>query len=455
MLFLFQILFIIFSVLMLPWYLTKVFRTSNVARRFWERFGFYSAEVRRQAAGGNYLWVEACSVGETRVALLLIEQLHRRWPDSQIALTTTTSTGRALALKSVPAGVLVLYFPVDFYLCTRRAMRLLRPRMLLIVERDIWPTLVLTARRYGVPVGIVNGRMSQKSFCTYHRLGVLSRSIYRSFDLVCAQGPQDAERHYQLGVHQDALRVTGSMKFDEAQKPAANSEQALRFLHACGADASRPIWVCGSTHWGEEEIVFRVLRRLRTKFPELFLVVAPRHPERAKQVLALAHRRGLNVALRTEPPRRGADCVLLNTTGELKAFYEAATLIFVGKSLRGRGGQNIIEAAAAGAPVLFGPRMQNFEAVAEAFVRAGGAVQVRDENELSMALEELLAGPDRRREIAEHARQVIVQSSGATQRTVDAIAEILECGEPDNLIPGLRSLRSVPPTPRSSCIRLT
>jgi 3-deoxy-D-manno-octulosonic-acid transferase len=227
-------------------------------------------------------------------------------------------------------------------------------------------------------------------------------------------------------VRKEVLRMTGSMKFDEAQRPASNAAQARQFLDACGADPSRPVWVCGSTFAGEEEIVFRVFHELRKKFPALFLVVAPRHPERTKNVQAVAQRAGLNLALRTEPPRLGVDAVLLNTTGELKAFYEAATVIFVGKSLRGRGGQNIIEAAAVGAPVLFGPAMQNFEAVAEAFVRAGAAVQVRDENELKSALEELLAKPDRRREIADRARQVIGQSSGASERTVEALGALLQ-----------------------------
>jgi 3-deoxy-D-manno-octulosonic-acid transferase len=425
MLVLFQILFLVSTVLMSPWYLTKIFRRKDVGHRFGERFGFYKADVRRQAARGGFLWIQACSVGEMRVASILIEHLRKRRPALPIALTTTTSNGRAFALKTIPPEVLVFYFPLDFYPCARRAIRLLQPRMLLIVETDIWPTLVLTARQHGIPVGIVNGRLSQKSFRGYRRLGVVSRSIYRSFDLVCAQGPNDAERYLQLGVPPEALRITGSLKFDEAQKPAIHPAQARQFLEACGAGSSRPIWVCGSTHPGEERIVFRILRRLRQRFPDLFLVVAPRHPERTKQVLADAKHLELTLALRTEPPRTGVDGLLLNTTGELKDFYEAATLIFVGKSLRGRGGQNLIEAAATQAPVLFGPAMQNFEAVAEAFISAGGAVQVRDEEALCATLTELLANPDRRKEIAARAHEVIHRSTGAAEHTAAAILPFL------------------------------
>ncbi len=426
MLFVFQVLFIIGFVVLSPWYLTKMFRRGNFVRGFWQRFGIYSAVVRARAAGGGLVWIHACSVGETRVALQLIESLRRRWPGLPIALTTTTTTGQALAIKQAPPEVLALYFPLDFCLCTSRALRLLKPRLLMMIETEVWPTLVLMARRRGVPVALVNGRMSAGSFGGYRWIAPLSRPMFATLDLVCAQGSLDGKRYVRLGVRKEVLRVTGSMKFDEAQRPASNAAQARQFLDACGADSFRPAWVCGSTFAGEEEIVFRVFNELRKKFPSLFLVVAPRHPERTKNVQAVAQRAGLNLALRTEPPRSGVDAVLLNTTGELKAFYEAATVIFVGKSLRGRGGQNIIEAAAVGAPVLFGPAMQNFEAVAEAFVRAGAAVQVRDENELKSALEELLAKPDRRREIADRARQVIGQSSGASERTVEALGALLQ-----------------------------
>jgi len=425
MLFVFQILFILGFVALSPWYLTKMFRRGNFIRGFGQRFGIYSAAIRARAADGGFVWVHACSVGETRVALQLIERLRRRWPEARVALTTTTLAGQTLAARLAPAEVLVLYFPLDFCLCARGALRLLRPRLLVMIETEVWPTLVLMARQRGIPVALVNGRLSTKSFRGYRAVGPLSRHVFGAFDLVCAQGPLDEARYLRLGVRRQALRVTGSMKFDEAQRPASNAEEARRFLEACGADASRPVWVCGSTFAGEEAIVFRVFHQLRKQFPSLFLVVAPRHPERTKEVVAVAQQGGVRLALRTEPPRTGVDAVLVNTTGELKAFYEAATVIFVGKSLCGRGGQNIIEAAAAGAPVLVGPQMQNFEAVAEAFVRAGGAVQVRDERALRAALEDLLAQPDRRREMAARAQQVIARNGGATERTIEAIGTLL------------------------------
>jgi 3-deoxy-D-manno-octulosonic-acid transferase len=425
MLILFQVVFLISSVLLSPWYLAKMLRRGGAAHRFGERFGIYPSAARRRAAGKKHIWIQACSIGEMRVALALIGHLRKLRPDLPVALTTTTTTGMALAQKSAPPDVMVLYFPVDFYPCALRALRLLQPQILLIVETDVWPTLVLTARRSGIPVGIVNGRMSEKSFRGYRRLGFISRAIYREFNLVCAQGPMDAQRYARLGVRAAAVRITGSLKFDEAQNAGANPGEARRFLAACGADSARPVWVCGSTFPGEEEIVFRTLHKLRGAFPALFLVVAPRHPERAPKVMSIARRCGINLALRTEAPQSGVDGILLNSAGELKSFYGLATVIFVGKSLRGRGGQNLIEAAATGAPVLFGPAMQNFEAAAEKFIQAGGAIQVRDENEMEARLHELLASPDRRNQIAERARDVIQTSSGATARTCSAILEIL------------------------------
>lgn len=424
MLFLLQLLFAIGFLLSLPFYLLKMLRRGNFARGFWQRFGIYSAELRREVGDGGFVWIQAVSVGETRVALLLIERLRRRWPDLRVALSTTTSTGQAVARKQAPPGVLMIYFPLDFLPCMNRALALLRPRLVVVVETEVWPTLVLQSKRRGVPVAMVNGRMSEKSYRGYRWLGGLSRRVFGAFDLLCAQGPRDAERFRKLGTRDEALHTTGSLKFDEAQMPSPLGAQAKEFLRACGAGDDRPIWVCGSTHAGEEEIVFRVLRELRAKFPALFLVLAPRHPERTREVVAVAQQCGVSLTLRSEPARTGTDCLLLNTTGELKAFYEAATVIFVGKSLRGRGGQNIIEAAATGAPVLFGPAMQNFEAIADEFVRAGAGVQVADEAALRPALEELLAKPERRREIAERARQAIAQGSGAAERTVEAMAAL-------------------------------
>ena len=426
MLFLLQVLFAVGFLLSSPFYLLKMLRRGNYASGFWQRFSIYSARLRGEVGNGGFVWIQAVSVGETRVALLLIERLRRRWPDLRIALSTTTSTGQALARKQAPAGTLVIYFPVDFMPCVNRALNLLRPRLVVVVETEVWPTLVLQSRRRGVPVAMVNGRMSEKSFRGYRCLARLSRRVFGAFDLLCAQGARDAERFRKLGARDAALRTTGSLKFDEARVPSPVGPQAREFLRACGVDDRRPVWVCGSTHTGEEEIVFRVFRELRVKFPSLFLVLAPRHPERTKEVLAVAERCGVRVTLRTAPAQSGADGLLLNTTGELKAFYEAATVIFVGKSLCGRGGQNIIEAAAPGAPVLFGPAMQNFEAIADDFVRAGAGVQVADEAALRQALEELLAKPERRREIAEHARQVIAQGSGATERTLEAMAALME-----------------------------
>lgn len=426
MLLLFQVLFAVGFLLSLPFYLLKMLRRGNFARGFWQRFGIYSTEVRREVGSGGFVWIQAVSVGETRVALLLIERLRRRWPDLRIVLSTTTSTGQALARKQASPGTLVIYFPIDFLPCTNRALDLLRPRLVIVVETEVWPTLVLQSKRRGVPVALVNGRMSEKSFRGYGCLDRLSRRVFGAFDLVCVQGARDAERFRKLGAREAALHTTGSLKFDEAQVPSPVGAQAKEFLRGCGAGNDRLIWVCGSTHVGEEEIVFRVFRELRAKFPSLFLVLAPRHPERTKEVLAVAERCGVSVTLRTQPPQSGADCLLLNTTGELKAFYEAATVIFVGKSLRGRGGQNIIEAAATGAPVLFGPAMQNFEAIADDFVRAGAGVQVADEATLRLALEELLAKPERRREMAERARQVIVQGSGAAERTLEAMVALVK-----------------------------
>ncbi|MFA5194087.1 MAG: glycosyltransferase N-terminal domain-containing protein, partial [Verrucomicrobiia bacterium] len=240
MLLLLQVLFAVGFLLSSPFYLLKMLRRGNFARGFWQRFAIYSTEVRQEAGNGGFVWIQAVSVGETRVALLLIERMRRRWPDLRIALSTTTSTGQTLARKQAPPGVLVIYFPLDFLPCMNRAMDLLRPRLVIVVETEVWPTLVLQSARRGVPVAMVNGRMSEKSFRGYRCIGGLSRRVFGAFDLVCAQGARDAGRFRKLGARDMALCTTGSLKFDEAQVPSPVSAQARAFLRACGVGDDRP-----------------------------------------------------------------------------------------------------------------------------------------------------------------------------------------------------------------------
>lgn len=425
-------------VLLSPLFVYKMCKRGKYRANFLQRFGFYSAELRRQLAAktGPRAWIQAVSVGEVNVSLVLISALQATFPKLQIVLTTTTSTGYALAYERLPQEVELLYFPQDFPWCVRRAYDLIRPDFIVLMESELWPNQIWTGARRGIPIFLVNARMSPRSARRYRRFQWLFRHVFNKLSLVCAQSREDAENFVAVGAPPQRVCVTGNMKYD-ASMPHAHVQKVdpVQLLKQIGVGPEQPIVVAGSTHPGEEEILLDVFCELRRKFPNLFLVLVPRHVERTREVVELANRKQIKFVLRSEinsqllPTARPYDCMLVNTTGELKWFYKIATVIFVGKSLAGHGGQNIVEAAVSGHPVVFGPHMQNFLAIAREFVAAGACVQVADADGLRRALEELLQNPQRRKQIAAAARRVIETNVGATERNVEAIAQRLAAGE--------------------------
>lgn len=431
---LYTVIYSLGFVLLIPVFLYKMWRRGKYRENFLQRFGSYSVESRANLAkkSEQRCWVQAVSVGEVNVALVFIGALQHRFPKLRIILTTTTSTGYTLAFERLPQEVELLYFPQDFPWCVRRAYNLIQPDFIVLMESELWPNHIWAGARRNIPVFLVNGRMSPRSAVWYRRLGWLFRSVFRQLALVCAQSTEDAENFIALGAAPERVTVAGNMKYD-ASMPHADAQKVdpVQLLKQISVSPSQPILLAGSTHPGEEEILFDIFKELRRKFPQLFLVIAPRHVERTREVVELAKRKQIKFLLRTDinsqllSTARPYDCLLVNTTGELKWLYKIATVIFVGKSLVGRGGQNIVEAAVSGHPVVFGPQMQNFKAIAAQFVAEGACVQVQNAEELGRALEELLQDAGRRAKIAAAARRVIERNVGATERSVDLIARVL------------------------------
>jgi 3-deoxy-D-manno-octulosonic-acid transferase len=446
---LYTILYTLGFVFLSPLFLYKMWKRGKYRKNFWQRFGFYDNDLcQRLAQPGAGLapaasgpagtreqrcWIQAVSVGEVNVAMLLIRALRQKFPALRVILTTTTSTGYALACERLPQQIDLLYFPQDFPPCVRRAYDLIQPDFIVLIESELWPNHIWTGARRGVPLILVNGRMSPRSRRRRHRLGWLFRRVFDQLDLVCAQSQEDADSFAALGVPASRVHMTGNMKYDvslpQADLPTLDPVQLLKQI---GVSPAQPILVAGSTHPGEEEILLDLLAELRHRFPRLFLILVPRHVERTRDVVDLARRKQVGFVLRSEitpgftPAAEPYDCLIVNTTGELKWFYTVATVIFVGKSLVGEGGQNIVEAAAAGRAVVFGPNMQNFRAIAQQFVAEGAGVQVRDAGELRRAVQELLENADQRQAIARAAQRVIQSNVGATQRCVELIAGALE-----------------------------
>ena len=431
----YNIFFTIFFVLLSPYYFFRLQRRGNWVGGFAQRFGKYDAKLKQAITNRHVLWTHAVSVGEVNVCTQLIRALEPRMPNLKIVVSTTTTTGMAQLEKKLPTHVSKIYYPIDRRSYVARALSAIGPEAIVLVEAEVWPNFLWRARELGKPVFLVNARLSERSFRRYRTFGFLFRPLFRSFAGVGAQSEEDAKKLLELGCRPEAIHVVGSLKFDAAVLEERRLLDVPALLKQVGIPANAQLLVAGSTHAGEEAILAEQFKRLRALFPNLYLILVPRHFERCKEVGRELRERDVKFIYRSEI---GAytrltpgeiDCLLVNTTGELKFFYEHAALIFIGKSLTAQGGQNPIEAGALGKAMIFGPNMQNFAGIARNFLAGAGAVQVKNETELEKAISELLGDEKRRCELGENALKVVRENLGAIERTVDMIVSHLEGGE--------------------------
>jgi 3-deoxy-D-manno-octulosonic-acid transferase len=432
---LYNILFTIFFVLASPHYFFRMRRRGNWQSGFAQRFGRFDAKFKQAITNRQTLWMHAVSVGEVNLCTQLIRALEPRLPNVKIVVSTTTTTGMGELERKLPSHISRIYYPIDYRAFVSKALSIVRPKAIVLVEAEIWPNFIWGARKRAVPLFLVNARLSDRSFPRYRRLGFFFRPLFRSFSGVGAQNEEDAVKLRQLGCRSEAIRVLGSLKFDAAKLDERRLLDVPGMLRQLGVPAGARVVLGGSTHAGEEALLARVFLRLRARFPDLFLVLVPRHFERSREIgreleslgVRFTYRNEITPALRFAPGEM--QCLLVNTTGELRHFYEHATVTFIGKSLTAKGGQNPIEPAALGKPMLFGPNMQNFADVARSFLARGGALQVADEAQLERTLGELLADESRRFELGRNALAVVEENQGAVERTVDMILEHLDGSE--------------------------
>jgi 3-deoxy-D-manno-octulosonic-acid transferase len=429
----YNILFTIFFALASPYYFWRLRRRGDWQRGFAQRFGKYDAPVKQALTNRHILWIHAVSVGEVNLCTQLIHALEPRVPNIKFVVSCTTTTGMRELQRRLPSRVTRIYYPVDLEKITRRALATVNPQAVVLIEAEIWPNFLWRADDLGLPVFLANARLSPRSFPRYKRFGWLFRPLFRSFVGVSCQNEDDAHGLIAVGCKPQAVRVVGNMKFDAAAKfSELKSLDARKILLQAGWVEGAPVIVAGSTHDGEELLLVEIARRLRAKFPELFLVIVPRHFERCKDLVKKFKARGIKSYNRTDIFRNvqlqpgEIECLLVNTTGELKFFYELADVVFVGKSLMAEGGQNPIEPAALGKAVVFGPHMENFTDIARAFLAAQAVVQVADAEELEQAFGELLAAAPRRAVMGSTARAVVADNLGAVTRTVQMILPFLE-----------------------------
>ncbi len=364
----------------------------------------------------------------------MFADLKHTYPRLRLFVSTTTIAGQQVARQNVQHVDEVFYFPFDLGFIVRRTLRLVKPRLFLMMETEIWPNLLRHCREAGVKSVLVNGRISARSYPRYRLVRPLFRRVLADIDWFCVQNDESRDRLLDLGADLARVTVTGSLKFDSlnlgSSRPAAgaaarSADRVLRFFHVSG---NRPLLIAGSTMRGEEAAVLEAFGHVRVNATRALLIIAPRHPERFAEVYGLAHDAGFKTVRRSELPideEPRADVVILDTIGELAQLYQVATVVFVGGSLVDTGGHNILEPAIFGKPIVFGPHMQNFREIADAFLGGRAAVQVRDAVDLEQTLRHLLTDADERERLGRAALRIVEANKGAKDKTVAAITAVL------------------------------
>jgi len=391
---------------------------------FWQRFGFYPRGLL-PGPGTPRIWLHGASAGDLLALSPMIDRLRARYPAAKVIVSTMTNTGHLMATERLKRNIdAVIYAPWDLFGATRRAVAAVQPGLLVLEYTEIWPNLIRAAHRSGARVALTNGRFSPRHLKRYRTLFDLIGNPLHDIDLFLMREDDEAERVLQLGAPGERVRVTGNTKFD-ALVPLAEAVEDHALREALGLTATATVWIAGSTHEGEEELLFSVYKKLVVASPELRMVIAPRYLERAARVAQLAREAGLHVGLRSSGNPERAPVVVLDTIGELARAYRLATVVFVGGSFITRGGQNILEPAAQGKPVLFGPHMENFHDSVQVLVGRGG-IQVKDEEHLVRVMSDLLSRPESIDSLGALARNAVRQISGASDRNVDALAKLLQ-----------------------------
>jgi 3-deoxy-D-manno-octulosonic-acid transferase len=424
----YSLLTLLVFVVVSPYFVYQAVRYKKYIGSLRQRLGYLP--IAFNVDGEESIWIHAVSVGEALTARALAEDLKVRYPRLRLFLSTTTMAGQEVARRSLQHVDGVFYFPFDWAFIVRRTLDIVRPRVFIMMETEIWPNLLRLCRRRGVKTVMINGRISSRSYPRYRMIRPFFRRVLDDVDRFCMQSEESARRLVDLGADPARVTVTGSLKFDSLEDPAATGhgrprERVLRFFRL---PSHRPVIVAGSTIRGEEAAVLRAFARIKTTMPGALAIIAPRQPERFGEVERLSRTAGFVTVRRSELPidaEPRADVVVLDTIGELARLYQVATAVFVGGSLVDQGGHNILEPAMFGKPIVFGPYMQNFQEIADTFLANGAATAVRSERELEEALLALLTDPVRRARLGAAARALVEANRGAKTKTLAVIADLV------------------------------
>ncbi|MFZ2938061.1 MAG: 3-deoxy-D-manno-octulosonic acid transferase [Candidatus Omnitrophota bacterium] len=420
----YDLIYLLFVIICLPVYFFK----GKIHRGFLSRFGVLPKKLELN----NPIWIHAVSVGEAILTKGILDGLKATFPNKKFVISTVTPTGNKIIQSFAAQDDFVTYLPLDFSFIVQKVINRINPSLFIIAETEIWPNLITCLKSKNIPIIVVNARISGRSFKKYLKIKFLLKPILDKISLFCAQTARDGEKLIRLGLTQEKLQVTGNMKFDIKDFKGLNPGSS-GLKNKLGLRAEDRIFIAGSTHPGEEEIIIGIYKNLLTEFTDLKLIVAPRHPVRAGEIEKLAIEYGLASSRvsefahpHTRTPAHPHTIFILDTIGQLFDFYAIADIVFVGGSLIKKGGHNILEPASLSKPIIFGAHMFNFRDIADLYLENKACVLVHDEVELELAVRDLLANPQKADNLGLKARALILENQGATGRNLELIKHFIK-----------------------------
>jgi len=429
MYFIYNALLYLVSIICAPVLLFLVIINKRYGQGFVQKLGVISWQPLMHTAHRPPVWIHAVSVGEVAAAITLVKEIKQKFPEAPIVLSTSTTTGNATARQYLHLIDHLIFFPYDYPFIVRRFIARIRPRVFIALETELWPNFLRELGHQGIPVVMVSGRISPRSFRNYRAFRFLFKNVLKDITCFCMQSSADAERIIALGADRGRVQVTGNIKFD-LPIPDLSGARQDELYQSLNLQQGQKLFIAGSTHPGEEEIVLEVFQKLHKDLPDLVLLIAPRHPERFNEVESLIRARGMcfcrKTALTSLAGAELVEVILLDTIGELANLYSIGTVIFIGGSLVPVGGHNVLEPAIYKRPVLFGPYMDNFSAIAKILIEHNGAIPVRDGADLGAQAARLLGDAQLLETLGENAFQAVAENAGALKKSMDVIRGFIE-----------------------------
>jgi len=425
---LYDLVFILLFVVWLPFYGFRALFRKKYQGGLLQRFGIFPRQLDEKLRLGVDVWLHAVSVGEVLAARPILERLRKEFPSLKIAVSTITRTGNDVADSLAGDDDVVVYLPLDISFIIKRVLNRFRPKVFLMMETELWPNLIYALSKFRIPVCLLNARISSRSFRGYKKIRFIIKGVLRRIDLLAMQTQKDAQRVVALGAPPDRVKVTGNTKFDLAGLEKVSQQEQRRLRDSLGLNEEDKLFACGSTHRGEEEILLAVYKDLIAQYPDLRLLIAPRHLERTGAIEKLIDEFNFSSvrSSRLSGGRIAAGrIIILDKIGVLRSLYSIATLVFVGGSLIPHGGQSVIEPAAFAKPVIFGPYMFNFQEAVDGLLEEKAAIMVQGQNQLLSVCREVLSSPEKRASLGQKAKDVVEKLSGATEKNMELIRDLL------------------------------